>query len=64
MKTGYRMRKIAIGNSDEGIRNMLSLMIQHFFADKEIKRILHCRMTGMIFLENEKDTELLIIDFK
>ena len=63
MKTGYLMRKIAIRNSDESIRNRLSLMIQRFFADKEIKPNIALYDDGNDFLENEKDTDLLIVDF-
>lgn len=60
---GYRMLKIAIVNSDESIRNKLSLMIRHFFADKEIKPNIALHDDGNDFLENDKDTDLLIIDF-
>ena len=57
------MLKIAIVNSDESIRNRLSLMIQRFFADKEIKPNIALYDDGNDFLENEKDTDLLIVDF-
>ena len=57
------MLEIAIVNTDESIRNRLSLMIRHFFADKEIKPNIALYDDGNDFLENDKDTDLLIIDF-
>ena len=48
------MLEIAIVNTDESIRNRLSLMIRHFFADKEIKPNIALYDDGNDFLENDK----------
>ena len=45
------MLEIAIVNTDESIRNRLSLMIRHFFADKEIKPNIALYDDGNDFLE-------------
>lgn len=57
------MLQIAIVNSDENIRKRLSLMIHKFFLDKDIKPYIALYDDGNEFLENDKETDLLIVDF-
>ncbi len=57
------MLEIAIVNSDEIIRSRLSSMIEKFFSNKEIKPNISSYNDGKTFLKNDKNIDLLIIDF-